>query len=163
MSAKLSPTVRRDYLAARREQLFRVWSAVLTVLDYVQEERMINKVDTENSVGKSQRARQVQALLTSIVIVEKQTLDLVNSVVAELLDVNAGVSGSGPAGAATNVLQEVKQVKERLLAALEAEPMRVRLLMSRLQDCMRLSTASTSPELDVPLHAIDVRGNACRR
>ena len=88
-------------------------------------------------------------------VVEKQVLDVVNAVVAELLDLTNSGAVASTTGS-VNPLQDVKLVKEKLAETLESESLRVRLILTRLKECLELSVAATSSELDVPLHAIEV-------
>ncbi len=51
--------------------------------------------------------------------------------------------------------QELKALKEKLVAAMDTNPVRMRALLARLQECLELSSAPTSAHLDVPLGAVN--------
>jgi hypothetical protein len=143
---KLTPEQRRMYFVSRCNQLLGVWQCCMAVFDYVLEERMVVKHLTSVSVGtgrSSTRRTQVFALRVALMSVEKQLLDLANTVVAQVFkDVS---DGSEIDAAFTST------VRERMLEALNENGVRVRIMLMRLMEARRLSVASTARELDQPL------------
>jgi hypothetical protein len=121
----------------------------MAVFDYVLEERMVVNHLTSVSVGtgkSSTRRTPVIALRVALMSVEKELLDLSNTVVGQVFKYVSDGSGIDAAFTST--------VHERMLEALNENGVRGRIMLMRLKEARRLSVSSTARELDQPLDAM---------